>query len=52
MWKGKSAMANIEFGDLIQLNHLLKVKNTRYHLAYKDGTTACKTFPVTSICPI
>ena len=34
-------MANIEFGDLIQLNHLLKVKNTRYPLAYKDGTTAC-----------
>ena len=41
MWKGKSAIATLEFGGLLPRNDRLKVKNTRSPLAYKDGTSAC-----------
>lgn len=31
----------IEFSDIVLINHELKQRNTRYHIAIKDENTAC-----------
>lgn len=34
-------MADIEYADLVLLNGELGQGDSRYHVRYKDGTTAC-----------